>query len=287
MNDFSASPSAQQAGRSVSVAELVAKRYRADGLALPEVEASLLAPILSHRSTRHYRANPLPVSTVELLAAAAQSAPTTSNLQAYSIVAVEDPARKARLAELAAPNRHILVAPLLLLFVADLARLRGVSRAANRTGDGLDYLESFLVAAIDAALAAEAAIIAAEAIGLGTCLIGGMRNHPVEVAAEIGLPAEAVVVFGLTVGVPDLAAGEDVKPRLPQRVVLHRERYAPPAAEELASYDAALRGFQAEQTMPPIDLDRAGRQPHRDGGGGVKGRDRLVQTLRHLGFALK
>ncbi len=269
-----------------SLADLVARRYRRDDISVPEIAAPALEAIFAHHSVRRYRPDPLPPGALELLVAAAQSAPTTSNLQAYSIVAAEDPARKARLAELAATNRHILVAPLLLLFVADLARLRDVVSAAGQPGEGLDYVESFLLAAIDAALAAEATIVAAEAVGLGTCLIGGMRNHPKEVAAEIGLPPEAVVVFGLTVGVPDRTAGEDVKPRLPQRVVLHRERYSPPPAEDFAAYNAALRTFQAEQGMPFVDwTEQAAR---RIGSvAALKGRDTLAQTLRALGFGLK
>jgi nitroreductase len=86
-----------------------------------------LDTIMAHRSVRSYRDEPLPPGTLELLIAAAQSAATTSNLQAWSVIAVEDPARKARLASFAANQRHIVDAPLLLVFVADLARLRSIS----------------------------------------------------------------------------------------------------------------------------------------------------------------
>ena len=55
-----------------------------------------LDTMTSHRSVRSYRDEPLPPGTLELLIAAAQSAATTSNLQAWSVIAVEDPARKAR-----------------------------------------------------------------------------------------------------------------------------------------------------------------------------------------------
>ena len=41
-----------------------------------------LDTIMSHRSVRTYRDEPLPPGTLELLIAAAQSAATTSNLQA-------------------------------------------------------------------------------------------------------------------------------------------------------------------------------------------------------------
>src|ERR1700723_2509098 len=77
-----------------------------------------LDTIMSHRSVRSYRDAPLPPRTLELLIAAAQSAATTANLQAWGVIAVEDPSRKARLAAFAANQRHIHDAPLLLVFVA-------------------------------------------------------------------------------------------------------------------------------------------------------------------------
>jgi len=65
----------------------------------------VIATILAHRSVRSFLPDPLPPGTLERLVAAASSASTSSNLQTWSVVAVEDPARKARLAE--APDRSI------------------------------------------------------------------------------------------------------------------------------------------------------------------------------------
>jgi hypothetical protein len=70
-----------------------------------------LEAILAHRSVRRYSARPLPDGLIELLVAAAQSAPSTSNLQAFSIVAIQDTLRKTRLAKLAANQRHAEEAP--------------------------------------------------------------------------------------------------------------------------------------------------------------------------------
>ena len=41
---------------------------------------------------------------------------------------------------------------------------------------GMPYLETFLVAAIDAALAAQNAVVAAESLGLSTVYIGALRT---------------------------------------------------------------------------------------------------------------
>lgn len=267
------------------LAELLRQRYRQTP---PVAEApwnAALDAILDHRTARAYLPDALPEGTVELLAAAAQSAPTSSNLQAWSVVAVADPARKARLAQLAGPNKQIEEAPLFLVWIADLARARTIAKQYDAPGDGLDYLESFLLAALDAALAAQNAVVAADSLGLGTCYIGAIRNQPEAVAAELGLPPETVAVFGLTIGYPDPARASDVKPRLPQTSVLHRERYGATQPDDLAAYNSALRQFQAEQNMPLLDWTelisrRIGTTP------ALKGREELTTVLRRLGFKL-
>src|SRR5690242_15341334 len=60
-----------------------------------------IAGLLAHRSVRGYLPDPPPPGTLEMLVAAAQSASTSSNLQAWSVVAVQDPAKRAALAEIA------------------------------------------------------------------------------------------------------------------------------------------------------------------------------------------
>ncbi|HEV2672889.1 MAG TPA: nitroreductase family protein, partial [Aliidongia sp.] len=109
--------------------------------------------MLSQRSVRAYLPDALPQGTAERIVAAAQSAATSSNLQTWSVVAVEDLARKARLSEVAASQRHVRECPLLLVWLADLSRLDGVAARQSAVLDGADYLESFIVAFVDAALA--------------------------------------------------------------------------------------------------------------------------------------
>lgn len=264
---------------------LLHARYR-DRLDLPVAWNPTLDTILSHRSVRAYLPDALPPGTVELLVAAAQSAASSSNLQPWSVVAVEDPARKARLAALAANQKQIHQAPLFLLWIVDHHRLTRIGEAIGTPADGLHFLESFLLGAVDTSLAAQSAVIALESIGLGSCYIGGIRNRPTEVAAELGLPPQAFALFGLAVGYPDPAAPAAVKPRLPQEAVLFRERYGSDAsATAIAAYDARLRTFQREQRMPERDWSEQASQRVR-GAVSLAGRDALRRVLNRLGFRL-
>jgi nitroreductase len=252
----------------------------------PPVNAALEA-MLGHRSVRAYLPDALPAGTLETLVAAAQSAPTSSNLQAWSVVAVEDAGRKGRLADLSNSQRFIRQAPLFLCWVADLSRLTRLGEAHQRRLEGLDYLESFMVALVDAALAAQNCVVAAESLGLGTVYVGALRHHPEKVAAELALPPNAFACFGLTVGHPDPAVPSAVKPRLPQSLVLHHEQYR--VAEEapvIAGYDKAMGDFSAAVGMGQQDwtqrmLSRVGTAA------ALSGRDRMRAALTALGFGLK
>lgn len=272
-------------------ADLLRARYggaEPDALATAAPEANaVLRALLSHRSVRAYLPTPLAAGTVETLVAAAQSAATSSNLQTWSVVAVENAGRRDRLSRLAADQAFIRQAPLFLAWVADLSRLDRVTAAAGQPAEGLVYLESFMVALIDAALAAQNAAVAAESLGLGTVYVGALRNHPAEVAAELGLPPNAVAAFGLSVGHPDPSVASAIKPRLPQALVLHRERYA--AVDEparVARYDTALADFSEANGLGRANW--TGRVMSRVGSAkGLSGRDRMQAVLRALGFGLR
>ena len=269
-----------------AAADLLYRRHRAPAPP-PPAWNEVLATMLAHRSVRHFLPASLPDGTLELLVAAAQSASTSSNLQLWSVVAVQEPARKARLAQLAGQQAFIDQAPLLLVWLADLHRLDSLAAARGQTAEGTQYLEEFIVGVVDAALAAQNALTAAELLGLGGVFVGAMRNHPEQVAAELALPPHVFAVFGMAIGRPDPAAGSDVKPRLPTEVVLHREQYRPaPDAAAIAGYDTTMRGFQREQGMREVDWTAQCIARVKDAAA-LRGRDRMRAALAALGFDLR
>jgi nitroreductase len=248
---------------------------------------AVIEALLAHRSARAFLPRALPTGALEMLVAAAQSASTSSNMQAWSVVAVQDAARKSRLATLAANQEFIREAPLFLAWIADTSRLQRTGEAAGTRLEATDYLESFLVAAVDAALAAQNATVAAESLGLGCVYVGALRNHPLEVAEELRLPSPAVALFGLAVGYPDPARPAEVKPRLPQSVVLHREQYGTEGERAaIAAYDGELNRFSERNAMGATDWSR--RMIARLGTvASLRGRDAMREWLKARGFALR
>lgn len=272
----------------VGGAAAIRERYRRDDSPVPAQWNDTLDLILSHRSVRAYTAEKIPANALETIVAAAQSASTSSNLQVWSVVAVEDEARKNRLADLAGGQQHIRDAPLFLVWLADLARLENIARDQGRDAAGLPYFEMFLTGAVDAALAAQNAVVALESLGYGSVYIGAIRNKPEEVAKELALPPHVFAVFGMAIGRPDPNVPTGVKPRLGQAAVLHREQYAWDDAQRdaIQVYDEKYKTFQKEQNLAEQGWIRQALSRVR-GPESLSGRDRLKEALKALGFALK
>jgi nitroreductase len=194
--------------------------------------------IYKHTSIRRYKSDPLPRELVEDIVAAGQRASTSSNLQTYSAIAVDDPIKRSRLAELCGNQAFIREAPVFIAWCADLSRLERICqmRAYSFVSE---YVENFLVAVIDVALVMQNAALAAESLGLGICYIGAIRNHPDEIIDLLELPRLVFPLVGMTLGWPNVEAKP--RPRLPTRAIFHWDKYNSEAEKDaLEEYDQIM-----------------------------------------------
>ncbi len=266
------------------------QRYGPGVQPAPGAWSAVIDHLLDHRSVRKYQPDAVSDEQLTAIIAAAQSAATSSNLNAWSVVAVRNPETRAALAECAGNQAHVRDAPLQLVWLADLARLEHVARLAERPCAAIDYLEMFVIGVIDAALAAQNAITAAQSLGLSGCYIGGMRNQPEKVAELLGLPPRVFAVFGMTLGYEDEAAGSaSVKPRLPQAAILHHERYRPlnEQSADVEAYNLIMEAFYAAQNMNVHGTWAVHSAKRIADAQSLTGRDRLNEALHNLGFKLK
>ncbi len=270
-----------------SKTEALEKRYGAGAVPAAGPWNEHIELLLSHRSIRGYRPDDLPQGTLETLIAAAQSAATSSNLQSWSVIAVKDPATKAELAKAANNQHHVEECPLFLVWLADVSRIQRLGDEENIELEVVPYLETFLVAAVDAALAAQNAVVAAESLGLSTVYIGSLRNDPLRVKELLDLPAGCLGLFGLCVGYAAPEMSNEVKPRLSQPAVLFQEKYGNPHEPQLrAAYDEKMTEFSRRHEMTQGTwsqrvIDRMGPLS------AIGNRVNLIQILRDMGFPLR
>jgi FMN reductase (NADPH) len=211
--------------------------------------------IHAHGSVRKYRSDPVPSSLVETIVAAGQRSSTSSNLQTYSVIAVTEAATRARLAELCGDQAHIVQAPVFLAWCTDLSRLDRVCQLRGYR-QVTEYVESFLVSAMDAAIAMQTAAVAAESLGLGMCFIGAIRNHTQDVIELLRLPRLVFPISGMTLGWPRTAPR--LRPRLALDAILHWEVYDRSEEDEaLHSYDRVMRetGIYRGRQVPVAGID--------------------------------
>lgn len=238
-----------------------------------------IGSLLGHRSVRRFADQQIPDSMVRGLVAAAQSAATSSNLQSWSVVSVKDPVKRAAIAEACGSQKQVVTAPLFFAFLADLHR---IAAYAGEVPSGLDTIEMYTVAVIDAALAAERMVCAAEALGFGICYIGGLRNQPDTIKELLQLPDRVAPVFGLCIGVPAETAHADIKPRLGQDQVWFEEVYG--EALDPGEYDARAGEFFGAQGMA-IDVPWSQKNAARTRDEGLSGREKLLDFLQKQGLA--
>ena len=254
----------------------------------PQVEA-----MLSHKSVRTFLPDALPDGALETMVAYAQSASNSSGFNQWSVVAVTDPGLKQTLSDTIArtvPTDRIPwieEAPVLLLWVADLSRNAEITREQGSEPVVLEYLDSYLMASIDATLAAQNASLAAESMGLGIVYLGVMRNAAREVAEIINLPANSFATFGMAVGRPDTTRTSSIRPRPAQPVVLHHNSYQQGRYREYVDrYEEACLAFRTEQGMRP----KTWRGAVHEGATSMSymgGRENLRETVMARGFKLR
>ncbi|QCT01162.1 nitroreductase [Paenibacillus algicola] len=210
--------------------------------------------LMNHRSIRKYSSKEVSDDQLEQIIAAGQMASSSSNVQAYSVIAIRDAGMKCELAALAGHQAYIEQCPVFLVWCADLYRLQQAGKPYMEEQESyIDSVENFIVATVDTALAAQNAAVAAESLGLGIVYIGGVRNEIERISALLELPERVYPVFGMCVGYPDQQP--DVRPRLPLEGVLHHGKYdASGIAGQVQQYDEAYRTYMSERTgggQPP------------------------------------
>lgn len=195
-----------------------------------------------HRSIRSYTSEPVSETDLASIMDAVQAAPNWVNLQLVSVVAVRCEKSRERIAHLCGNQPHIAAAPVFLVFCADYHR---VALACRKKGQNLDLvmrdMDTVIVGAHEAGIALEAAVVAAESLGLGTVPIGDVRLHASELVCELALPELVFPMLGLCIGNP--AEDPGLKPRLPRKAMFFEETYNQELSADLAAYDALYADY--------------------------------------------
>ncbi len=141
--------------------------------------------INNRRTIRAYNSKPLTQEEINTIIHGAMRAPTAGNMMFYSIIQVTDQKMKEKLAITCDNQPHIAKSPLILVFLADMQRWWDYFKIC-RTKELCDEIDvefetpqesDLLLACCDALIAAQNAVITAEALGIGSCYIGDIMEN--------------------------------------------------------------------------------------------------------------
>jgi len=185
----------------------------------------ILQVFAHHRTVRKFTDDPIPPEHLDAIIEAGRRAPTDASAQMGTFIRITDPDLRRRLSKLAGDQQHIVDAAEFFVVCLDVHRLRRL--VEHRGGEySMGPFITLLFGITDAVLVAQNMVVAAEALGYGTCYIGGVQNNADKIAVELKLPQGVLPLVGLVLGVP--APGEADKPkrpRIPRRAAFMENRY--------------------------------------------------------------
>lgn len=167
---------------------------------------------INRRSVRNYSKRDVDDKMLREMLREAAQAPTTGNMQLYSVIVTRSDEGKAALAPAHFGQPAVTGAAVVLTFCADFNRFVKWCEASDAK-PGYDNFEMFMCAVLDTAIVAQQFVTIAEMRGLGTCYMGTTTYNAPQIGAALQLPKLVVPVVTVTVGWPE---GEtEVSDRLP------------------------------------------------------------------------
>ena len=207
-----------------------------------------LSLLLARKSVRAYEPGPMPEEDVRRILEAAVQAPTAGNMSMWTAIRVTDGEKKRQLSESCDHQPFIATAPLVLVFCADVKRWYDAFCACpgadgvRAPGEG-----DLLLAAVDAIIAAHASVVAADALGYGSCYIGDILENVERQREILALPAYVTPVVMAVYGAP--AAQQRARKKPPRFTVdelVHENAYRDVGAEGMRAMLSRRQSLSGE-----------------------------------------
>jgi len=177
--------------------------------------------ILQRRAIKSFKSNPIAPELLKQLVELTVAAPSSWNLQDWRIILVHDSFQRAALAAAALNQQQVLQAPVTFVFAADFAAwqkdLTPIFDQALRNGAWTEKTVNYYKQAIppfqielheknreyaikDAMIAATHLVLAAESLGLSTCMLNGWVEDNVKEVIGAGNEPELAIAVLVAVG---------------------------------------------------------------------------------------
>jgi len=168
---------------------------------------NIFEAIMSRRSIRKFEKKPVDEKLIGLILYMATCAPSAGNTRDWVFIVVEDENKKQRIAKAALEQKFIAEAPVVIVVCSDLQK---ISLRYGERGERVYSIQ-------DTAAAIQNLLLAAHAVGLGSCWVGAFDEEEVKLILE--LPDNLRPLAILPVGYPA------EKPEAPKRIPFENLTY--------------------------------------------------------------
>jgi len=204
---------------------------------------TVISTIHRRRSIRKFKKTPVGTNLVRELLVAAQRAPSGCNFQPYCFIEVKGKAKRTQLLKAIGSfvwSASFASAPIWIVVCVDLYRLRRLIES-----QGLryrSYLGYKVRSIVDASMATENLVIAAESVGLSTLIVGMVFESMVDVSRILSLPQEVTPLLMVCIGYPD--ENPPLRPRWPLKKIRFTNEYRRITNKDLVEYVKSMNRFQ-------------------------------------------
>ncbi len=202
----------------------------------------------NRRSYRNFKNIEIPQNHLDEIILASKQAPSSMNMQVYSIIIVRDKKLKQTIYELNPQNPQINDCSVFLVYVIDYYRSYLTAQKYGKPFSIENNQDVLMTGSIDVALAMQNAIIASESLGYQSVCIGGVKAIADKLVELLDLPRYVFPVCGLCIGVSKDLTMNNVKPRYPHNVFV--DKYDRDQLSYIAQYDKTIIDFsEARETL--------------------------------------
>jgi len=178
--------------------------------------------LFERASCRSFSDKSVPGEVLRIVLEAGTHAPSGGNLQPYSIIKIESPDTRRKLAELCG-QKFIGEAPINLIFCIDLHRLERWAELETAPFTATSSFRHFWVSIQDTVMCAQNICTAADAMGLGSVYIGTVLEAFPQLREMLQLPKGVFPVVLLCLGYPETKAAP--RKKLGIDTIVHDEKY--------------------------------------------------------------
>lgn len=167
--------------------------------------------LMNRKSVRSYTEQEITAEAREAILMAAMAAPTAGNQQMYTIIDIQDPEKKERMAVLCDNQPFIATGKLVLVFCADFRKWYDAFIEGNAQ-PRKPSVGDLALSISDSCIAAQNAVVAAESLGIGSCYIGDVMERCEDMRECLNLPTYVFPCAMLVFGYPTQQQKERKKP---------------------------------------------------------------------------